>query len=85
MAVAPLSAPASRPEPAPGWQKGYAFTGDSVRLCWHEHHDPRVPPGRPALLCLAGLTRNGADFAPLAESLGADWRLIAPTAVTSTT
>jgi pimeloyl-ACP methyl ester carboxylesterase len=49
-----------------------------VRLCWHEHHDPRVPPGRPALLCLAGLTRNGADFAPLAESLGADWRLIAP-------
>ena len=27
MAVVPLSAPASRPEPAPGWQKGYAFTG----------------------------------------------------------
>ncbi|WP_372918182.1 alpha/beta fold hydrolase [Sandarakinorhabdus sp.] len=86
MAPAPLSAtlsatlspPASRLEPAPGWQKGFAFTADSVRLCWREHHDPRVPAGRPALLCLAGLTRNGADFAHLAAALGADWRIIAP-------
>lgn len=64
--------------PAPGWQKGFAFTGDSVRLCWREHHAPSVPATRPALLCLAGLTRNGADFAHLATTLGRDWRIVAP-------
>lgn len=78
MALAAPSALSPRPEQRPGWQKLYAITGDSVRLCWREHHDRQVPPGRPALLCLAGLTRNGADFAHFAESLGADWRIIAP-------
>lgn len=74
----PQAALTSRPAPAAGWQKGFAFTADSVRLCWREHHDPAVPASRPALLCLAGLTRNGADFAHLSGSLGRDWRLIAP-------
>lgn len=78
MAQSAQSAQTASLPPAPGWQKNYVFTGDSVRLCWREHHDPRVPARRPALLCLAGLTRNGADFAHLAESLGADWRIIAP-------
>ena len=75
-----MAQPAKPPRSAPasGWQKNYVFTGDSVRLCWREHHDPRVPSDRPALLCLAGLTRNGADFAELGDSLGANWRLIAP-------
>lgn len=78
-----MAQPASSAAPAPlqpvaGWRKNYVFTGDSVRLCWREHHAPTVPAGRPALLCLAGLTRNGSDFADLAESLGRDWRLIAP-------
>lgn len=75
--MVPSALPA-RPEPAAGWQKNYVFTGDSVRLCWRDHHDPAVPAARPALLCLPGLTRNGSDFAALAESLGADWRIIAP-------
>jgi pimeloyl-ACP methyl ester carboxylesterase len=77
-APVPDSAHSPRSAQAPGWQKNYVFTGDSVRLCWREHRDPRVPAARPALLCLAGLTRNGADFAHLAESLGADWRIVAP-------
>lgn len=74
--VQPVQIPVSAP--ASGWRKNYVFTGDSVRLCWREHHDPQVPAGRPALLCLAGLTRNGADFAHLAESLGDQWRIVAP-------
>ena len=74
--VQPAQTPTSAP--APGWQKNYVFTGDSVRLCWRDHHDLGVPEGRPALLCLAGLTRNGSDFAQLAESLGGQWRIVAP-------
>jgi len=64
--------------PAPGWQKGFVFSADNVRLCWREHHDPAVPSGRPALLCLPGLTRNGSDFVHLADMLAGHWRIIAP-------
>ena len=78
MAQPASSVVSTPPQPAGGWQKNFVFTGDSVRLCWREHHAPTVPPARPALLCLPGLTRNGSDFADLAESLGQDWRLIAP-------
>ncbi|OSZ72844.1 alpha/beta hydrolase [Sphingomonas sp. IBVSS1] len=49
-----------------------------MRLCWREHHAPGVDDQRPVLLCLAGLTRNGSDFAHLGDSLGGDWRIIAP-------
>jgi pimeloyl-ACP methyl ester carboxylesterase len=69
---------AMRLAPAKGWQKGFVFSGDNVRLCWREHHDPAVPSARPTLLCLAGLTRNGSDFAHLGEALGGQWRIIAP-------
>ncbi len=74
----PLAAATTRLAPAPGWQRGYVFSADNVRLCWREHHAPGVPDGRPTLLCLAGLTRNGSDFAHLGDSLGAAWRIIAP-------
>ncbi len=72
------AAATTRLTPAPGWQKAYVFSGDNVRLCWREHHAPGVPDGRPTLLCLAGLTRNGSDFAHLGDSLGGQWRIIAP-------
>lgn len=79
MAPTAASAAASAPlAPTPGWQKGFVWSADNVRLCWREHHAPSVPPARPALLCLAGLTRNGADFAHLGPMLGQDWRIIAP-------
>lgn len=74
-ALAPAPVPLPR---GPGWQKGIAWSADNVRLVWREHHAPTVPPARPALLCLAGLTRNGSDFAHLAALVGAGWRLIAP-------
>jgi pimeloyl-ACP methyl ester carboxylesterase len=74
---------ASAPLPsAAGWQRGFVFAADNVRLCWREHHAPTVAStaaaGRPALLCLAGLTRNGSDFAHLADLLGGQWRIIVP-------
>jgi pimeloyl-ACP methyl ester carboxylesterase len=61
-----------------GWQRNFLFSPDNVRLCWREFHDPSVPADRPALLCLAGLTRNGGDFAHLGAALGRQWRIIAP-------
>uniref|UniRef100_UPI0013DAB2C2 alpha/beta fold hydrolase n=1 Tax=Sandarakinorhabdus rubra TaxID=2672568 RepID=UPI0013DAB2C2 len=64
--------------PATGWQRGFVFSADNVRLCWREHHDVEVSSQAPALLCLPGLTRNGSDFAHLAEPLGRRWRIIAP-------
>lgn len=33
---------------------------------------------RPPVLCMHGLTRNARDFAPLAEHLAGDWRVIVP-------
>jgi pimeloyl-ACP methyl ester carboxylesterase len=74
----PPAVATTRLAPALGWQKAYVFSGDNVRLCWREHHAPSVPEARPVLLCLAGLTRNGSDFAHLGDVLGAEWRIIAP-------
>ena len=36
------------------------------------------PSDKPPVLCLHGLTRNSRDFAPLAETLAGDWRVIVP-------
>lgn len=33
---------------------------------------------RPAVLCLPGLTRNGRDFAHVAERLAGEWRVLCP-------
>lgn len=33
---------------------------------------------RPPLLCMHGLTRNARDFAPMAQRLAGEWRLIVP-------
>ena len=35
------------------------------------------PAGRPAILCLPGLTRNARDFEPVAEAFAGDWRVLA--------
>jgi pimeloyl-ACP methyl ester carboxylesterase len=45
------------------------------RLAYYEWAGP---PGTPTVLCLHGLTRNGHDFDVLAESLSAEFRVIAP-------
>ena len=68
----------SPPLPGAGWQTRFVWSADNVRLAWREHYGADVPAGRPALLCLPGLTRNGSDFAGLADWLGGGWRIIAP-------
>ena len=40
------------------------------------YRDYPGPAGRPPLLCLPGLTRNARDFAPLAQRLSPDWRVL---------
>ena len=58
---------------AVAWQDGYYWTRDGVRLHYRDYAGPDT---RPTLLCLPGLTRNGRDFAPLAERLAGQWRVI---------
>lgn len=59
---------------AGSWTDGWLFSSDNVRL---HYRDWAGSPDRPALLCLPGLTRNAADFEPLAERLAGRWRIVA--------
>jgi pimeloyl-ACP methyl ester carboxylesterase len=56
------------------FRDGYAVTGDGLRL---HYRDYRGPSGKPPLLCLHGLTRNGRDFASFADRYAPAWRVIA--------
>jgi pimeloyl-ACP methyl ester carboxylesterase len=49
---------------------GYFHTADGLRLAYRDEG------AGPVLLCLAGLTRNMADFDPVAERLAGPWRVI---------
>ncbi len=57
------------------WSDRYWTSRDGLKL---HYRDYEGPSGRPPLLCLHGLTRNGRDFASLAERFAGDWRVIAP-------
>jgi pimeloyl-ACP methyl ester carboxylesterase len=46
---------------------------DGLRL---HYRDYPGPAGRPAILCLPGLTRNARDFDVLAARLSPDWRVL---------
>ena len=52
------------------------FGADGLRLIFRDYSGGE--PGRPALLCLHGLTRNARDFQPLADRFAGDWRVIVP-------
>ena len=52
----------------------YLLNGAFYRLAWWEWGDEAAPP----VVCVHGLTRNGSDFAALAEALSADFRVVAP-------
>lgn len=55
----------------------YHRSDDGLRL--HVSEWLGAPPGAPVLLCLPGLTRNGRDFARLAERANlAGWRVLCP-------
>ena len=55
------------------WTDGYWWSRDGLRL---HYRDYAGPEDRPPILCLPGLTRNARDFAPVAERLAGQWRLI---------
>jgi pimeloyl-ACP methyl ester carboxylesterase len=59
---------------SPDWIDGWFWSRDSLRLHYREMPGPT---DRPALLCLAGLTRNSADFEALGRRLAGQWRVIA--------
>lgn len=50
------------------------WTNDGLRLHYRDY--PGGADGRPALLCMPGLTRNVRDFASLADRLAPVWRVI---------
>ena len=49
---------------------------DGLILHYREYGAARAPAGRPPVLCLPGLTRNGRDFAQLAARIAGDWRVL---------
>ena len=56
------------------WVDRYWNSKDGLRL---HYRDYAGPAERPPILCLPGLTRNAADFEPIADRLAGDWRVIA--------
>ena len=60
-----------------GYQDGYWWSKDGVRLHYRDYGQANAASGRPPILCFAGLTRNARDYANVAERLSGDWRVIA--------
>ncbi len=52
---------------------------DGLKLHYRDYpQNPDAREGRPAILCLPGLTRNARDFESLAERLAGEWRVVCP-------
>ena len=58
----------------------YWTSRDGLKLHYRDYAGPEdsAAKGRPALLCLPGLTRNARDFAALAERFAGQWRVLCP-------
>ena len=56
------------------WVDRYWNSAEGLRL---HYRDYPGPPELPPLLCIPGLTRNAADFAPVADHVAGQWRVIA--------
>jgi pimeloyl-ACP methyl ester carboxylesterase len=59
-----------------GWEDLWFESGDGLRLHARDYAAPGADAG--TLLCMHGLSRNAADFEPLAERYGDRWRLVVP-------
>lgn len=70
----PAKAPAFRR--AIGQQLFTYQSSDGLLLAARDYSGPSAPVG--TVLCLHGLTRNGQDFADVAQRLLPDWRVLAP-------
>lgn len=53
-------------------------SADGLSLHYRDYPARSGDAGRPAVVCLPGLTRNARDFTGLAERLSAEWRVICP-------
>ena len=65
----------SEPRKHPGFEWRNWQSADGLTLAARDY------PGRadlPAIVCLAGLTRNSRDYEPLAARLAGEWRVVAP-------
>ena len=60
------------------WIDCRVTTGDGIGLHCRDYPGPEAAGGRPPVLCLPGLTRNGRDFEPLALHLAARHRVLTP-------
>lgn len=63
-------------ESPPGYRERAYTSQDGLRLYYRDYGD-RLSPKTP-ILCLAGLTRNSADFHPIAQRLAAGRRVVCP-------
>ena len=59
---------------SPKWSDRFWRSVDGLSLHYRDYDGPL---DRPPILCLPGLTRNAADFEPVAERFAGDWRVIA--------
>jgi len=57
------------------WTDGYWWSNDGLRLHYRDY--PGDDAGKPAIICIPGLTRNARDWEGVAERLAGDWRVIA--------
>lgn len=64
------------PAVSPAFTDAYAWSSDGVRL--HFRDFAGGAPGRPAIVCLPGLTRNARDFESLASRHAGRFRLLTP-------
>ncbi|MDQ4419935.1 alpha/beta hydrolase [Sphingobium sp. DEHP117] len=60
------------------YEDKYWWSNDGLRLHYRDYPADAENDGRPALLCLPGLTRNARDFEALADRLAGAWRVICP-------
>lgn len=56
------------------WHDGHWQSADGLKLHYRDYAGGSA--GRPAMLCLPGLTRNARDFEPVAEAFAGAWRVI---------
>ncbi|WP_443970505.1 alpha/beta fold hydrolase [Sphingobium sp. CR28] len=55
------------------YEDKYWWSHDGLRLHYRDYAGRN---DRPPILCLPGLTRNARDFAPVAERLAGEWRIL---------
>lgn len=56
----------------------YWTSRDGLKLHYRDYPARPERAGKPAIVCLPGLTRNARDFAALAGRLAGEWRVICP-------